>query len=76
MPIFEYQCRQCSSSFELLVRSGTAVECPSCSSANVVKKLSIFAAHSRHADKALPPCHTGGEGCDLGRCGSGMCGVG
>ncbi len=75
MPIFEYQCRQCNSAFELLVRSDTRIACPSCDSESVVKKLSIFAAHTKHSDAALPACHTGGAGCDLGRCGSGFCGV-
>jgi 3-oxoacyl-[acyl-carrier-protein] synthase II len=40
-----------------------------------VKKLSLFAAHVKRAEGTLPSCHTGGHGCDLGRCGSGFCGV-
>jgi putative FmdB family regulatory protein len=75
MPIFEYECRECRSSFELLVRSDTIIACPSCESERVVKKLSLFAAHVKRAEGALPSCHTGGHGCDLGRCGSGFCGV-
>ncbi len=76
MPIFEYQCRKCESSFELLVRSDTRIACPTCDSESVTKKLSIFAAHTRQPAAGLPACHTGGEGCDLGRCGSGLCGAG
>jgi putative FmdB family regulatory protein len=75
MPIFEYECRNCRSSFELLVRSDTSITCPACESARVVKKLSLFAAHVKRAADAVPSCHTGGHGCDLGRCGSGYCGV-
>jgi putative FmdB family regulatory protein len=75
MPIFEYQCRDCRTSFELLVRSDTRIACPSCSSESVMKKLSLFAAHTRRPEAAVPACHTGGAGCDLGRCGSGFCGV-
>jgi len=75
MPIFEYECTLCHSSFELLVRSETRVACPDCESEKVVKKLSLFAAHVARPANAVPDCHTGQCGCDLGRCGSGMCGV-
>jgi putative FmdB family regulatory protein len=75
MPIFEYQCTSCRSTFELLVRSDTRIACPSCESEKVVKKLSLFAAHMKRPQSAVPACHTGAHGCDLGRCGSGFCGV-
>ena len=75
MPIFEYQCKSCSGTFELLVRSDTRIACPSCDSETVVKKLSLFAAHMKKPESAMPSCHTGAHGCDLGRCGSGFCGV-
>ena len=75
MPIFEYACSGCGGSFELLVRADTRVACPACSSQDVVKKLSLFAAHTKKPGGAVPSCHTGGEGCDLGRCGSGFCGA-
>lgn len=74
MPIFEYECRDCHEAFELLVRSDTRVACPACDSVRVLKKLSVFASHVKHAS-AAPPCHTGGPGCNLGKCGSGFCGV-
>jgi putative FmdB family regulatory protein len=73
MPIFEYECKSCHTSFELLMRSDTRVACPSCESEKVVKKLSLFAAHVGKPADAMPACHTGG--CDLGKCGSGLCGV-
>jgi putative FmdB family regulatory protein len=75
MPIFEYECKECRSSFELLMRSDTRIACPSCESERVVRKLSLFAAHSKKAEHVVPACHTGGCGCDLGKCGSGFCGV-
>ena len=75
MPIFEYQCSTCKSSFELLVRSDTTIACPECESEKVVKRLSLFAAHPGRRRDQLPDCHTGTRGCDLGRCGSGYCGV-
>lgn len=75
MPIYEYECKECHGSFELLMRSDTRVACPTCDSERVVKKLSLFAAHTAHPAGAAPECHTGGCGCDLGKCGSGFCGV-
>jgi len=75
MPIFEYECKSCQSSFELLVRSDTRIACPDCESERVVKKLSLFAAHMGRQAYTVPACHTGGCGCDLGKCGSGFCGV-
>ncbi len=75
MPIFEYACSACGSAFELLVRSDTELACPSCGSARIDKKLSLFASHVVHGDQAAPACHTGAPGCDLGKCGSGLCGV-
>lgn len=47
MPIFEFECRQCQSNFEELVRNSeavTQVECPKCGGKKVKKKLSTFAA--------------------------------
>jgi putative FmdB family regulatory protein len=75
MPIFEYECKQCRNSFELLMRSDTRVACPSCESDRVVRKLSMFAAHTAKSAETIPSCHTGECGCDMGKCGSGLCGV-
>lgn len=45
MPIYEYECRNCHNEFEKLVRSsGPVPTCPDCSSADLEKKLSTFAA--------------------------------
>jgi putative FmdB family regulatory protein len=43
MPLYEYECQSCHSQFELLVREQTAMECPSCHSAEIEKQLSVFA---------------------------------
>jgi putative FmdB family regulatory protein len=75
MPIFEYNCRKCNGSFELLVRSDTQIACPNCGSEIVVKKLSLFAAQVKRSGESVPACHTGECGCNLGKCGSGFCGV-
>ncbi|MDA0587961.1 MAG: zinc ribbon domain-containing protein [Planctomycetota bacterium] len=44
MPIFEYQCEECSTEFELLVRSGESPECPSCGTSRLNKLFSAPAA--------------------------------
>lgn len=75
MPIFEYKCSACGGDFELLVRSDTDVACPECGSSRIDKKFSVFASHVVQSSTATPACHTGAAGCDLGRCGSGMCGI-
>ena len=43
MPIYEYQCKSCGNRFEVLVRSSTTVECPSCKSASLEKQVSVSA---------------------------------
>lgn len=44
MPIYEYECKNCGKVFEkLLLRStNNKLTCPSCSSENTEKKLSVF----------------------------------
>jgi len=49
MPIFEFRCRNCGEKFELLVRSGSDVECPHCKSADVSKLFSVFGFKSGSA---------------------------
>ena len=47
MPLFEYKCKKCSKEFEELVRSSDEkVKCPACQSADVEKKMSVFAHKS------------------------------
>ena len=75
MPIFEYGCQSCGKDFELLVRSDTQIRCPSCGGEKLTKKLSLFSSHLARPADSLPPCHSGHGACDLGRCGSGLCGV-
>lgn len=72
MPIYEYRCSDCSTDFELLVRSSTKVECPHCHSASLEKKLSVFApAVSNSApacSAAMPACGTCGHPDGPGAC--------
>ena len=41
MPIFEYECRACGHEFEQLVRTGDVPACPSCTSRDLHKLLSL-----------------------------------
>jgi putative FmdB family regulatory protein len=69
MPLYEYRCSECATSFEKLVRSWTEVVlCPSCASAQVEKQLSTFAFAGTGGSAA-----SGGGGCG---CGRGGCGCG
>lgn len=53
MPIYEYQCNECKSGFELLVRNGETPLCPSCDSKDVEKQLSVSAS-PRGSSGSLP----------------------
>lgn len=71
MPIFEYTCQDCHADFELLVRSGTRLQCPSCQSAQLAKKLSVFAttgAAQDAAPQAFNPCGSCGHPDGPGAC--------
>ena len=46
MPIFEYRCLACDSHCELLIRGSDVPACPSCGSASLERKLSMFAVSS------------------------------
>jgi putative FmdB family regulatory protein len=64
MPLYEYVCDECSSSFEKLVRTwGEAVTCPQCQSAAVEKQLSSFAVKGAGASSPGAGCGCGRGGC-------------
>jgi putative FmdB family regulatory protein len=46
MPIFEYECRACGHEFEQLVRTGDVPACPSCTSRELEKLLSLSSISS------------------------------
>jgi putative FmdB family regulatory protein len=63
MPLYEYECRDCASTFEALVFSGDTVACPDCESAHVERLLSVPAKPQTggaplpmNCDSAGPPC--------------------
>ena len=48
MPIFNYQCSDCSEEFEyFIVRSDDLPNCPKCASENLEKKISLFSVGGR-----------------------------
>jgi putative FmdB family regulatory protein len=72
MPIYEYLCQECGSEFELLVRSETKLECPTCQSDQLEKQLSVFAttdtAAAQPAMSCGAPCGTCGHPDGPGAC--------
>jgi putative FmdB family regulatory protein len=65
MPIYEYACRACGHEFETLVRASETPDCAACGSAELDKKLSVFAAQKETAaaPAACGACgHSGGPG--------------
>lgn len=40
MPIFDFRCKSCANTFEMLVRSSSVPACPACGSVDVEKQIS------------------------------------
>lgn len=68
MPIYEYACSKCGKEFEMLVRSGTVPDCPSCHSTELEKKLSVFAAAGSTTEAAPTACGACGHPDGPGAC--------
>jgi putative FmdB family regulatory protein len=72
MPIYEFACMTCERHFEELVRMDDAPPaCPECGGTNVVKQLSMFAAHGTAVQPSFSGPMGGGGGCCGGGCGCG-----
>ena len=50
MPIYDYRCKDCHKTFDLLVRASTVPVCPECSSSQLEKLVSVLAPHGKTAD--------------------------
>ncbi|MBL8330254.1 MAG: zinc ribbon domain-containing protein [Rubrivivax sp.] len=44
MPLYDYRCTACDSSFELLVRSSSTPACPQCNGTQLERLVSLTAA--------------------------------
>jgi putative FmdB family regulatory protein len=69
MPIFEFVCSECGSSFEELVRSATVVDeviCPSCGSSDTKKQISAFTSRINGGGVSLSTSRASGAGCSSG----------
>ncbi|HVB33111.1 MAG TPA: zinc ribbon domain-containing protein [Patescibacteria group bacterium] len=66
MPIYEYVCQDCQTSFEhLVLGKNGAISCPKCGSRQATLQLSVFAApHGEDSSAdAGPSCGCSGGGC-------------
>ncbi|MCF7822527.1 MAG: zinc ribbon domain-containing protein [Mariprofundaceae bacterium] len=72
MPIYEFQCRQCDTRFETLVRISDVPACPQCHSEELQKLISAHAIGSGAPDTPCgsAPCSPI-PACGMGGCGSG-----
>ena len=69
MPLFEYQCRDCTKPFEAFVTADRTPSCPACQGTNLLKLLSrpgmVGTASARSEGCAMPSA----PACGGGRCG-------
>jgi len=74
MPIYEYQCQDCSTKFEKLVRraaDAAEVDCPSCGQKHVAQQYSTFSARANGI-----PARAEAPSCPGGMCRTpGVCGM-
>ena len=63
MPLYEFECLDCSASFEILVRKAaeiSEVNCPTCESQKLEEKVSSFAAVSKGGTSTASNCAPSG----------------
>jgi len=71
MPIYEYICKACSMEFELLLFSDDEPQCPSCSSKDLVRKISKVNFSAGVGGSKNPDSSGGGcSGCSATFCSS------
>jgi putative FmdB family regulatory protein len=59
MPIYEYQCMECGSAFELIVAFSETKErkiCPTCESTNTTRLISLFSSGGNNASDTSGGC--------------------
>ena len=66
MPLYEYECRACGSTFErLILNRQSEVLCPQCESADITQLLSVFAVAGGSDKKAAEPGPCGACGASV-----------
>jgi len=80
MPIFEYRCKDCNTTFDMLVKSNDESEiiCPECKSSNNKKLFSAFSTSNSSSGSSYDSCASGNCGIDssnYGGCANGACGL-
>lgn len=76
MPMYEYGCLECNTRFDRLRRmdqDDSGVTCPRCTSEQVRRRLSTFAAHSRGAASESAPTAAAAPATGGGCCGGSCC---
>ena len=75
MPLYEYICKACGRSAELLVSGSRKPVCPHCGSTKLEKQLSSFSAQvaGTHPSLDLPACASGSCPARGGGCAGGSC---
>ena len=71
MPIFEYHCRNCNHTFELLLQKRTAIPiCPECGGKDLERLLSSFAVSAPKSGRcpSSGSCPAAGDHCCSGGC--------
>ncbi len=68
MPIFEYTCSDCGSTFELIIQGSGVPECPACHSKKLDKQLSVFAVGRSRGEVPTMGCATCGHPDGPGAC--------
>ena len=72
MPLYEYRCKDCNTTFDTLVAHrdmADTISCKSCSSDNVYRLISTFATPGGYDDQFVASEMRGGGGCCGGSCG-------
>ena len=75
MPLYEYFCTDCHTTFDALRpmnKADAPIHCSSCEGRHTSRVLSVFFARSESRGESQPVAGTGG-GCG---CGNGACGCG
>lgn len=72
MPLYEYACRACEHTFEMLVRAGDRPTCPACGASTLDRLMSVVSVGGRAEGDAAPApigaCGTCGDPRGPGSC--------